>query len=246
MSTRSPTDPYRPADAGEDDEDALTRGILDEDALSDEERRRRKKEKKREKKDGKKDRLGSGRGVETLFRTSYRTHIDMSQLADTKANIMITINGLMASILLASISPKIDANPWLLLPTTVLLSACLGSLVFAVQAARPRLNSRMVTLEEVRRDAANILFFGNFTSLPQDDYVKGMTELLRDNERLYVSMLRDIYNLGAVLDRKFRLLRVSYTIFMWGLIAGIGLFVAVFLGIVLFGTPTQPLGTQSF
>ena len=222
-------------------------GILDEEAAAaaaEAEAKRRKKEKKQEKKEArKKDRLGSGRGVETLFRTSYRTHIDMSALADAKANIMITINGLMASILLASISPKIDANPWLLLPTTVLLSGCLGSLVFAVLAARPRLTSRTVTLDEVRRDAANILFFGNFTSLPPDDYVTGMTELLRDTDRLYISMLRDIYNLGAVLERKFRLLRVSYTIFMWGLIAGVGLFVAVFLGIVLFGTPARPVGT---
>ena len=112
-------------------------------------------------------------------------------------------------------------------------------------AARPRLTSRIVTLDEVRRDAANILFFGNFTSLPQEDYVTGMTELIRDSDRLYVSMLRDIYNLGAVLERKFRLLRISYTIFMWGLVAGVALFVAVFLGVVMFGTQA-PAGTSIF
>jgi hypothetical protein len=202
-----------------------------------------KKKKKKNKKKKNKDRLGSTRGVETLFRTSYRTHIDMSSLADTKANIMITINGLMASILLASISPKIDANPWLLLPTTVLLAGCLASLIFAVLAARPRLNSRHVTLADVRSDAANILFFGNFTSLPQDDYVQGMSELIKDGDRLYTNMLRDIYNLGSVLDRKFRLLRVSYTLFMWALITGIATFVIVFVIIVL-GQPPVPLGTQ--
>jgi hypothetical protein len=202
--------------------------------------------KKKKKKDKKKDRLGTSRGVETLFRTSYRTHIDMSQLADAKANIMITINGLMVSILLASISPKIDANPWLLLPTTALLVGCIISMVYAVLAARPRLNSRAVTLEEVRRDAANILFFGNFVSLPQEDYVQGMTELIKDNDRLYVNMLRDIYSLGNVLQRKFRLLRVAYTVFMFGLVIGASLFVAVFVGVVLFGAPVQPLGTQSF
>jgi hypothetical protein len=201
---------------------------------------------KKKKKDKKKDKLGSARGVETLFRTSYRTHIDMSALADTKANIMITINGLMVSILLASISPKIDANPWLLLPTTALLLGCIISMVYAVLAARPRLNSRGVTLDEVRGNAANILFFGNFVSLPQDDYVQGMTELIKDGDRLYVNMLKDIYNLGVVLERKFRLLRISYTVFMFGLVIGAALFVAVFIGVVLFGTPPQPLGTQSF
>jgi hypothetical protein len=221
-SAHAPADPEATAARGSDDEDAGS--------------------KKKKKKKGKKNRLGSARGVETLFRTSYRTHIDMSALADTKANIMITINGLMASILLASISPKIDANPWLLLPTTVLLTGCLISLVFAVLAARPRLESREVTLEQVRNDAANILFFGNFTHMAQDDYVLGMTELIQDGDRLYTNMLRDIYNLGAVLDRKFRLLRISYTAFMWALIAGTAMFVAVFLLIVL-QQPPVPLGT---
>lgn len=199
--------------------------------------------KKKKKKDRKKDRFGTARGVETLFRTSYRTHIDMSALADTKANIMITINGLMVSILLASISPKVEANPWLLLPTTVLLSGCLVSLVYAVLAARPRFSNREITLEEVRRDSANILFFGNFVSLPQDDYVQGMQELIRDGDRLYINMLRDIYSLGSVLERKFRLLRISYTAFMFALLIGVALYVAVFLGVVLFAPPLRPLGT---
>lgn len=202
-----------------------------------------KKQKKRDRKEREKEQLGTSRGIETLFRTSYRTHMDLSALADAKANIMITINGLMASILLASITPRIDANPWLLLPTTVLLGACLGALVFAVLAARPHLTQRTVTLDDVRRDAANVLFFGNFTSLPQEDYVTGMTELIRDGDRLYVSMLRDIYHLGQVLERKFRLLRISYIIFMWGLVTGVVLFVAVFLGDVLLGVQA-PAGTR--
>lgn len=199
-----------------------------------------------EKKKKKKDRLGSSRGVETLFRTSYRTHVDMSALADAKANIMITINGLMISILLASISPKIQANEWLLVPSAVLLSGCVVSMIYAVLAARPRYQKRLVTLEEVRRDAANVLFFGNFVSMPEDDFVQGMSELIRDGDRLYTNMLRDIYSLGGVLERKFRLLRVSYTVFMFGLVIGAVLFLVVFAGMVLFGEPLRPLGTTTF
>jgi len=105
----------------------------------------KKKKKKKKEKEG----LGSTRGIETMFRTSYRTHIDMSSLADSKANIMISINGLIMSILIASISPKIDTNAWLLLPTSVLLLGCLLSMVFAVLAARPRVTARPVTLEYV-------------------------------------------------------------------------------------------------
>ncbi len=199
------------------------------------ERDRRKKAEKKAKDAGKVVSLGTSRGIETMFRTSYRTHVDLSHLADNKANIMISINGIIISILLASISPKIDANPWLLLPTAFLLVGCLGSMVYAILAARPRVSSRIVSLEDVRSDRSNILFFGNFVTLEEDDYVEGMKELITDTDRLYVNMIRDIYSLGGVLSKKFRLLRASYNIFMVGLVVGVMLFIAVFAQVVLAG-----------
>ena len=124
-------------------------------------------------------------------------------LADTKANIMISINGIVMSIILASISPKIDANPWLVLPTSVLLVGCMGSMVFAILAARPRVSSHQVTLQDVRANRSNILFFGNFVNLSESDFVEGLSELLVNTEQLYVNMMRDLYSLGGVLNRKF-------------------------------------------
>ena len=97
-----------------------------------------------------KKKLGSRkRGVSDMFRTSYRTHMELSAIADNKSNIMISINGIIISIIIASISPKIDSNPWLLLPTSILLITCLLSLVYAVLSARPRVSKEKVTLEDV-------------------------------------------------------------------------------------------------
>lgn len=194
------------------------------------------KRKKKGRKKGKKKGAGSDRGIETMFRTSYRTHVDLSGLADNKANIMISINGIMISILLASISPKIDSNPWLMLPTAVLLVGTLSSLIYAILAARPRVTSHVVSLDDVRSDSSNILFFGNFISLSEDDYVVGMRELMDDNERLYGNMIRDIYALGQVLALKFRLLRTSYNIFMGGLVAGVALFLVVIVQVSFSGS----------
>ena len=197
-------------------------------------------EEKTEKKKGKKKRgrFGSDRGIETMFRTSYRTHLDLSALADTKANIMISINGIVMSIILASISPKIDANPWLVVPTSFLLVGCMASMVFAILAARPRVSSSVVTLDDVRDKRANILFFGNFVTLNEDDFVAGLSELLVDTEGLYVNMMRDLYSLGGVLSQKFALLRTSYTIFMWALLVGVALYIAVFISVVTGVTDT--------
>jgi hypothetical protein len=181
--------------------------------------------KKGKKKKGK-DKTGSPRGIETMFRTSYRTHLDLSNLADNKANIMISINGIIISILFASVYPNLLRSRFLLVPTGVLLVFCLLSLVYAVLAARPRVTRKETDLDQIRAGKANILFFGTFISLPEEDFVEGMEELIRDPGQAYRNMIRDIYGLGTVLETKYRLLRTSYTIFMIGLILGVLLFLA--------------------
>ncbi len=178
----------------------------------------------------KKKKFGSTkRGISDMYRTSYRTHVELSGLADNKSNIMISINGIIISIILASISPKIDSNPWLLLPTAVLLLTCLGSMVYAVLSARPRVSKEVVTLDDVRANRANILFFGNFYTMEREEYVEGLEELMQDSQRLYDNMSRDLHGLGVVLARKYRLLRYAYNIFMVGLILSVFSFITVFV-----------------
>ena len=184
-----------------------------------------KKKKKKKKDSG----LGSTRGIETMFRTSYRTHLDLTSLADTKANIMISINGLILSIILASIAPKIDSNSWLLIPTVIVLVNCMLAIIFAVLAARPRVNSSVIDLDEVRENTTNLLFFGNYTSLSEDEYLEGMVVLLKNTNNLYFNMMRDIYGMGRVLTKKFAYLRKSYAFFMYGLSFSVLAYILVFL-----------------
>lgn len=173
--------------------------------------------------------LGSRKkGVSDMFRTSYRNHVELSAIADNKSNIMISINGIIISIMIASISPKIDSNPWLLLPTSILLITCMTALVFSILAARPRVSNEKVTLEDVRANRSNLLYFGNFFKLSREDYVTGMEELMADSERLYNTMARDLYGLGNVLQIKFRLLRIAYNVFMFGLGLSVASFILVF------------------
>jgi len=179
-------------------------------------------------KQGKK--LGSRkRGISDMFRTSYRTHVDLSGIADNKSNMMISINGIIISIIIASISPKIDSNPWLLIPTAILLLTCLLSMIYAVRAARPRVSNEKITLEQVRNNSTNLLYFGNFHTLTRDEFVEGIEELMINRERLYDTMARDLYGLGSVLAKKYDLIRVAYTIFMIGLVLSVLSFIAVFI-----------------
>lgn len=179
--------------------------------------------------DNDKKELGSlKRGVSDMFRTSYRTHIELSAIADNKSNIMISINGIIISIMIASVASQISSNSWLMLPTAILLITSLLSLIYSVLAARPRVSNEKVTLKDVRSNQSNILFFGNFYSMDREDYVTGIEELMSDNERLYNTMARDLHGLGNVLSKKFKLLRVAYNIFMVGLVVSVCSFLIVY------------------
>ncbi len=180
----------------------------------------------------KKKGLGSRRGIETLFRTSYRTHIDLSSIADTKANIMISINGIIISIGLVTISSGLAVTWRILAPLTIMLLTCLIATVYAVLAARPRMSgSSISSLEDIQRTNSSILFFGNFVNLSKQEYVQGMKEVLKETDQVYTNMILDLYGLGTVLERKFDLLRRSYTIFMVGLVLTVLLFLAFHLNV---------------
>ena len=151
--------------------------------------------------------------------------MDLTALADSKANMMIQINGLITSIMLASSSIILEARPWLRLPCASLASTALISIVFAVLAARPKLNKpATVTLEDIQSGRANILFFGNFGRLDEAAFATGMREMFNDDERVYLTMSRHIHGLGRVLLGKFRLLRISYSVFLVGLFLSGALF----------------------
>ena len=173
--------------------------------------------------------LGTKRGIETLFRTSYRTNMDLTSLADAKANIMISVNGLIVSILIASLAPGFEKNPWLLLATSLFLLGCLCSLVFAVLAARPRVQSNVVTVESALKNRTNLLFFGNFNHMSQAEYVFAMKEVVQDPTQIYEMMMKDVYGIGSVLQKKYELLRKSYTIFIAALVVGVLSFIGTFV-----------------
>jgi len=180
----------------------------------------------------KKKSIGSSRGIETMLRSAYRVQMDLTGLADNKANMMISINGIIISVIIAAVAPKLDANPWLLVPTAIFLVGNLVSIVYAILAARPRVSSHPISLQDLRSSEGNILFFGNFANMREDEFVEGMIDIVEDKTVMYETMIRNIYGLGSVLRKKFALLQVAYSVFMFALITGVFSFLAVFVWIL--------------
>lgn len=187
-----------------------------------------RKKKKKKKKGGKLNEIDLGRGVETMYRNIYRTHINLSSIADNKANIMLSVNAIIISIVVTSLIPKLTTSPQLMVPTGILLAVCLAALVFAIMATQPKVTKGKFTREDIAERRANLLFFGNFYKMDLDDFHWGMMEMIKDSDFLYSSMTRDLYYLGVVLAKKYQYLRICYAIFMYGLIASVLAFALAF------------------
>lgn len=182
-------------------------------ALKVDSERLKKMKKKLEKAEGRPE-----RGIETMFRVTSRNHVDFSSMADSKANILISVNSIIITIIIGVLIRKLDNNPHLIIPTFLLLTICLTSIVFAILATRPNVTSGTFTQEDIKNKKANLLFFGNFYKMKLQDFQWGMNEMINDSEYLYSSMIKDIYFIGSVLGKKYQYLRIAYTIFMIGLV----------------------------
>lgn len=172
---------------------------------------------------------GPGRGAQTLFRTNFRNHINLSAIADNKANIMISVNSILISVLITVLSYRniAETQPMILLPVTLFLITGLASLIAAVLSARPKVTSQEISPGTQEALKKNIIFFGTFSRLKLEDYEEVMDEVLHDEALLYGNMVRDLYHLGKVLDQKYRYLSISYNIFMMGFLVTVGSFLFV-------------------
>ena len=161
------------------------------------------------------------RGVETLFKTASRNHMQLSSMADSKAHILLTINSILISIVISVLSKRVEQNYYLIWPTGLLLLVCLITVVFAVLTTKPKISKGTFTKDQVAKREANLMFFGNFHNMDLKTYDWGIKEIMNDKDYLYSSMTRDVYYLGKVLALKYRYLNIGYKVFMYGLITAV-------------------------
>jgi predicted metal-dependent HD superfamily phosphohydrolase len=165
------------------------------------------------------------KGIETMFRITSGNNQRLSDMADNKAHILITVNSIILSAIISLVLRKLDENSFLTIPSFLLLTVSLLSMIFSILATRPSIPSGVFTQQDMDLKRVNLLFFGNFYKMSMEDYTSGMIEVMNDIDFLYGTLIRDVYSQGVVLGRKYRLLRVAYNIFMFGLIIAVIAFI---------------------
>jgi hypothetical protein len=161
------------------------------------------------------------KSLETVFRTCSTNNIRLSNMADNKAHILISINAIIISVLLAVLVKNIDRYDYLVSPVVLLLAISLMTIVFSMLATKPHLPQGEFGPSDVEQKKINLFFFGNYYRMDFDYFSSTFSRVTDDPAFLIQSLKRDIYEQGIVLSKKYRMLKVAYSVFMYGLIISV-------------------------
>ena len=149
--------------------------------------------------------------VDHVLRTVQQNTLQLSAMADQKASVVLGAAFVMATIVFGDLTGLEDSN----VETVMLAFTAVLSGVLAALAVMPRI---MVGGEKAERP--NLLFFGAIATIDTEDYIARMREVLADDDRIYEAILEDIHQASQLLlNRKYRLLKMSYLALIVGMIA---------------------------
>lgn len=117
-----------------------------------------------------------------------------------------------------------------LVPVVLIILSCLVSMIFAIQAARPKIIK--ANKGGNNKEKSSLLFFGVIAGYKQKEYLDDLKTMMDNGTELYEHMSIDLYNQGHILHRKYNLLSYAYQVFMFGFV----LSVVVFLGFLAWST----------
>lgn len=173
------------------------------------------------------------KGVETMYKVALRNHVDLSSIADNKANTLISVNAIIISIVLSALFPKLDSNPFLFYPGLSILLFTIVTIILSILSTIPNVkNQGKISRDEVSKGMGNLTFFGNFHKMDLKDYEWSMNQLMNRKDYLYNTLSRDLYFLGKVLHKKYKLLRYAYYSFVIGLLASIIIFIVSIVNVI--------------
>ena len=151
--------------------------------------------------------------ADNVLRTAQQHHVQLSVMADTKANIIITVSSIVLTLSLGR-----AADPELRVSVLILAGFTLVALLLAILAVLPKY--RPIRLNgETLPPHFNLLFFGHFAELPRERFLAEMNRVLMPDGTPYSTWAADLYALGVYLaHHKYRYLRYSYLFFLAGFV----------------------------
>lgn len=159
--------------------------------------------------------------VTTFFKNGLRSNLDLTTLADTKAGILISINGFILTVIVTASGFAVQNSMMNYAFISIILTA-LVSIVLAVLAVRPRSKEKMVN-KKYLAEYGSLLYFQDIANIPPNEYMEEMLKTLEDTKLSKEHMIRHLHILGSEIKHKYFWLNQAYTYFSIGLVISAGL-----------------------
>jgi hypothetical protein len=168
----------------------------------------------------------TGKEIEDIFKLAFRNYVSLVSVADKKAGLLINVNSIIISVVIAFVIGRSDRYPFLLIPSFILLGVAFITILLSILASRPQRNR---LIQDKKSKSYQTFFFGSF-DLIGDDFFKADWNSYSDEldsflkggkEMVYQEMYKETFNVRKVLGKKYSYLSVAYWIFLGGLFISI-------------------------
>ena len=157
------------------------------------------------------------RSFTNMLTNTLRNHYTLNQMVDRKARILLSINVVILSFIIGRIignNLQYDFKFFVIICASIF---CLISIIYSVLAIMPDNKKKQLTEQALKTGEMNPLHFGNYLNMSSDSYENSMMEMSEDMDFPHRSMLKEIYHVGTLLERKRKFLKYSLTIMSVGI-----------------------------
>jgi len=161
--------------------------------------------------------------VSTFFRNALRSNLDLTSLADTKAGILISINGFILTVSVTASSFAVH-NAIMVYAFISIIITSLGSIILAVLAVQPRTKDKLVK-KEFLENYISMLYYQDIADLDPKEYLENTTKMLKSTKESRDEMITHLHILGAEIKKKYFWLKQAYTFFSIGLVISASLMI---------------------
>ncbi len=171
-------------------------------------------------KKGKKKKKGLNKKTINIIRTAQRNNIDLTAIADNKANVLLSLNAIMITCLVPIVFSYVDiilVNKQLFIPLFTLGATCFSTIYLSAQVLKP-MNFDSFRIKSEKEEDASPYFFGNFYQMEAEEYYQHMKSSLSDPELIIEHLAQDLYYVGKRLGVKMEVTRKAFNIFITGIL----------------------------
>jgi len=165
-----------------------------------------------------KDKKGLTTKIINIIRTTQRNNIELTAIADNKANVLLTLNALILSAIVPYVLTKTDIilENHLFIPIIIAALTSFSTIYQAALVLKPSdFDQKRVGAHPSVKPSP--FFFGNFYKMETEDYYEYLQEGLSNPNLINAHLAQDLYYVGRRLGIKMARIRTAFNIFLIGL-----------------------------